>query len=72
MEGAQKKSLTLISSQRDHDYSRIPSRVPKQGSGFSQLRNVKDSSEWKLNPEIFQMICKQWETPDVDLLASPI
>lgn len=35
-------------------------------------RSVTDSSEWKLNPETFRMICKALGFPDIDLLASRI
>lgn len=35
-----------------------------------QSRNVEDSSEWKLHPDIFQKICREWGHPDVDLFAS--
>ena len=33
-----------------------------------QSQSVMDSSEW--NPEIFRMICKALETPEIDLFAS--
>ena len=71
MERAQKKSLTLLSSQEDHITAEyLPGSLNKEVDFL--LRTVKDPSEWKLNPEIFQMICKQRETPDVDLIASPV
>ena len=37
-----------------------------------QSRTVKDSSEWKLNPVVFQNLCKSWWTPDIDLFASRV
>ena len=37
-----------------------------------ESRNARDQSEWKLSPKIFQMICKKWGTPDMDLFASRI
>ena len=37
-----------------------------------QSRTVKDSSEWKLKPQIFQSICQKWGKPDIDLLASRV
>ena len=35
-----------------------------------QSRNVKDSNEYKLNPEVFQKTFHQCGTPDLDLFAS--
>ena len=37
-----------------------------------ESRNVRDSSEWKLKPQIFQKICSLRGTPDMDLFASRI
>jgi len=37
-----------------------------------QSRSIKDSSEWKLCPKIFQLICKARWTPTIDLFASRI
>ena len=37
-----------------------------------QSRTVKESSEWKLNPAVFQNLCKSWWTPDIDLFASRV
>ena len=37
-----------------------------------ESRTVKDSSEWKLNPVVFQNLCKSWWTPDIDLFASRV
>ena len=73
----QNKSLTLLSKEIweyliakgmaiTADY--LPGSLNKEAD--FQSRTVKDSIEWKLNPDIFQMICKQRETPDVDLFAS--
>lgn len=33
-------------------------------------RNFKDNTEWELNPDIFEIICGKWGTPDIDLFAS--
>lgn len=33
-------------------------------------RNFRDFSEWLLAPWVFQILCKRWGTPDVDLFAS--
>ena len=35
-----------------------------------ESRNYRDSSEWKLSPRVFTLICQKWGTPDVDLFAS--
>lgn len=35
-----------------------------------QSRSVNDSSEWKLNPSIFQDVCHARWTPSIDLFAS--
>ena len=37
-----------------------------------ESRNQKDSSEWKLDPSIFQALCQIWGFPTVDLFASRI
>ena len=37
-----------------------------------QSRTVKDSSEWKLSPVVFQNLYKFWWTPDIDLFASRV
>ena len=39
---------------------------------YMQSRTVKDSSKWKLNPVVFQNLCKFWWTPDIDLFASRV
>ena len=39
---------------------------------YMQSRTVKDSSKWKLNPVVFQNLCKFWWTPDTDLFASRV
>ncbi|XP_077977537.1 uncharacterized protein LOC144433103 [Glandiceps talaboti] len=33
-------------------------------------RHFDHQLEWKLNENIFRKICKQWNTPDIDLFAS--
>ena len=63
--------MGISNSQRDHDYYQIPARVLNKEADF-QSRSVKDSTEWKLNSEIFQMIYKQRETPDLDLFGSRV
>ena len=35
-----------------------------------QSRSMKDSSKWKLKPQIFQALCNLRGTPDIDLFAS--
>ena len=35
-----------------------------------QSRSMKDTSEWKLEPQIFQALCNLRETPDIDPFAS--
>ena len=35
-----------------------------------QSRNTRDSSEWKLFPQIFHQICQMKGTPEIDLFAS--
>jgi len=35
-----------------------------------ESRSVKDSSEWKLDPIVFNKICKLRGVPDIDLFAS--
>ena len=37
-----------------------------------QSRAVRDSREWKLDPKVFQTICRKWELPDIDLFVSRI
>ena len=35
-----------------------------------ESRSIHDNMEWRLNPELFDKITKQWGTPDIDLFAS--
>ena len=35
-----------------------------------ESRNIQDTSDWKLNPQVFQKITKIMGTPDMDLFAS--
>ena len=35
-----------------------------------ESRSIHDNTEWKLDPELFQKICKEFGTPDIDLFAS--
>ena len=46
--------------------------VPSIGNHLADWvsRNFQDSSEWKLCPMSFKIICKKFETPLVDLFAS--
>ena len=76
VEVTQSKSLTLLSKET-WEYlldkgititAKYPPGSVSKEADF-QSRSVKDSIEWKLNPEVFQMICKQWETPNLDLFA---
>ena len=53
--------MGLFFKQRDKNFCIISPRVNQ-----SQSRKVRDASEWKLNPSIFQKICKYKETPDMD------
>ena len=32
-------------------------------------RNFPHSSEWLLSPKVFQIICRHWGTPEIDLFA---
>ena len=36
----------------------------------AESRSIHDNMEWKLNPSLFQKICKKWQTPDIDLFAN--
>ena len=46
--------------------------VPGVENGLAdQLsRKYDNESEWKLNPNIFQMLTNRWGLPDVDMFAS--
>jgi len=33
-------------------------------------RKFSDRTEWKLNPQVFKMLCEAWGRPDIDLFAS--
>lgn len=35
-----------------------------------ESRNFTENTEWKLNPEIFDCLCKTWGVPEIDLFAS--
>ena len=48
----------------------LPGALNKEAD--MQSRTVKDSSEWKLNPVVFQNLYKFWWTPDIDLFASRV
>ena len=48
----------------------LPGALKKEAGMQSQT--VKDSSKWKLNPVMFQNLCKSWWTPDIDLFASRV
>ena len=79
MGGTQSKSLTLLPKET-WEYliakeimittKYLPGSLNKEAD--FQSRSVKDSTEWKLNSEIFQMIYKQRETPDLDLFGSRV
>ena len=36
----------------------------------TQSRTVRDASKWKLNPSLFQKICKYRGTPEMDIFSS--
>ena len=55
------KDLGLLAGQRDHNYSRIPSKCSKQVSQFPVANKVGSQS--------FQKICRKLEVPDIDLFA---
>ena len=48
----------------------LPVALNKEADFQSQA--VRDSSEWKLDPKVFQIICRKWELPDIYLFASRI
>ena len=48
----------------------LPGALNKEAD--MQSRTVKDSSEWKLSPVVFQNLNKFWWTPDIDLFASRV
>ena len=68
MGGTQSRSLILLSKEITAEC--LPGSLTKEADFLS--RTVKNSSRWKLNPKIFQMIYKQWEKPDVEPFASRI
>ena len=57
------KGITIIA-----EY--LPGALNKEADFQSPA--VRDSSEWKLDPKVFQTICSKSELPDVDLFASRI
>ena len=79
MRGTRNKYLTVL-SQEIWDYllskeititaEYLPGLLNVEAD--TQSRTVKDASEWKLNPRIFQKICKYRGTPEIDLFASRI
>ena len=48
----------------------LPGALNKEADMESQT--VKDSSEWKLNPVVFQNVCESWWSPDIDLFTSRV
>ena len=79
MEGTRNKSLTVLSKEI-WDYL-LSKEITITGEYLPGLLNVeadiqsrtaRDASECKLNPRIFQKICKYRGTPEIDLFASQI
>ena len=68
----QVKEIWLWSSERNIFLSavHIPGKENKTPDNLSRI--FSDSSEWKLNEEIFEAVCKTFSTPDIDLFASRI
>ena len=60
----------LLHNKIDLNVEYIPSKLNVEADWES--RNWKDSSEWKLNPQIFHKICSFWGRPDMDLFASRV
>ena len=48
----------------------LPGAINKKAD--FQSRNMKASSEWKLNPAVFQKTCHRWGTPNWDIFASGV
>ena len=61
--------MGLYLEEWDHDYSRISAKLLKRGCILA-VKEPRDSSEWKLLPQIFNQICQIKETPEIDLFAS--
>jgi len=77
MGGTKSQMLTTISKQiwgylLDHQITitveYLPGVLNVEADRMS--RNVRDSSEWKLNPHVFRRICRARGTPSTDLFAS--
>ena len=59
------RDLGLLATERDHNYCRVP-------TWGLQSRSMKDSTEWKPKPQIFQALRNLRGTPDIDLFASRV
>ena len=60
----------LLDNKIDLDVEYIPSKLNVEADWES--RNWVDSSEWMLNPQVFQQICLRWGYPNMDLFASRV
>ena len=74
------KSLDLLTESKEIWGFLLSNRITLTAEYLPGILNVeadresrlRDSSEWKMNPKIFQRICKIRGTPDMDLFASRI
>ena len=64
--GTQMKTLSWLC--KEIYYYRLSSRSPEKGAAF-RSQTMKDASEWKLNPAVFQNIYNMWGRPDIDLFS---
>ena len=58
----------LLSNKISLTVEYIPGKLNTEADWES--RNHYDSSEWKLDPNIFQKLCQIWGVPEIDLFAS--
>ena len=65
-----RKHVTNFKTMWNHSYCRVPCKLHVTGDWES--RNNSDSSEWKLAPQLFQIICQLRGTPEIDRFASKL
>ena len=75
MGGTRNKSLTVLSKKiLDYLLSQESTREYLPGllslEEDTQSRTVSDASKWKLNPSLFQKICKYRGTPEMDIFSN--
>ena len=65
------RDLELLSDQREHNYSRIPSWCSQQSSRFL-VASSERLNQIEVRSKSFSNNMQEWQLPDIDLFASKI